>query len=148
MTRAELLAFMRTQRYAVEASYSPNSGPQAATVGVVVNDAFELVFDTLAETRKALNLLLDPRVAFVFGSLDDGTALTVQYEGIAERLSGPGRAALVESYLRIFPDGRDRQALPGLVYYHVRPTWLRFSDFSTVPSAQIDFTQDELLALR
>ena len=122
-------------------------GPQAATVGVAITDAFELAFDTLSATRKAQNLLVDPRVAFVFGSLDDAAVRTVQYEGIAERPSGAILEALLEGYLGVFPDGRERQAWPGLVYYRVRPTWLRFSDFATVPATQIDFTQAELLAL-
>lgn len=147
MTRADLLAVLRTHRYAVQASYSPNSGPQAATVGVAVTDAFELVFDTLSVTRKAQNLVADPRVAFVFGSLDDAAARTVQYEGIAERPSGAILEALLECYLGVFPDGQERQAWPGLVYYRVRPTWLRFSDFATVPPTQTDYTQAELLAL-
>src|SRR5262249_36300704 len=53
MTRQELLAFMRGQRLAVQASTTPDGAPQAAVVGIVVTDAFEVFFDTLESTRKS-----------------------------------------------------------------------------------------------
>ena len=67
MDRDELLAFMRQERYAVQASVSPAGHPQAAIVGVVVSDRFEVFFDTLDTSRKAANLRRNPSVAFVIG---------------------------------------------------------------------------------
>jgi len=46
VTRADLLEFIRSHTYAVQASVSPSAAPQAAVVGVVVTDRFELFFDT------------------------------------------------------------------------------------------------------
>jgi hypothetical protein len=46
MTREALLPFMRSERYAVQASVSPGHGPQATVVGIAVTDGFEVVFDT------------------------------------------------------------------------------------------------------
>ena len=84
MTRDELLAFMRAQRYAVQASVSRTRASQAAVVGIAVSDDFEIVFDTLIDSRKATNLRANPLIAFVIGSTHDGAKRTVQYEGVAD----------------------------------------------------------------
>ena len=73
MTRRELLAFMRSERFAVQASVARHSNVQAAVVGIAVSDDFEIVFDTLTDSRKATNLRENPSVAFVIGSTRDGT---------------------------------------------------------------------------
>lgn len=67
MTRQELLAMMRAHRYAIQTSVSSTSSPQAAVVGVVVTDDFELFFYTLDTTRKMRNLRQNPKIAFVIG---------------------------------------------------------------------------------
>jgi hypothetical protein len=68
-TRSDLLAFLRTNRYAVQASTGPAAGIQAAIVGIAILDTFEIVFDTLADSRKARNLEEDRRIALVIGGL-------------------------------------------------------------------------------
>jgi hypothetical protein len=52
ITREQLLAFMREELYAVQASMSASSTPQAAIVGVIVSDRFEVFFDTLGTSRE------------------------------------------------------------------------------------------------
>jgi general stress protein 26 len=136
MTRDEVLAFMRTERYAVQASVSPAGGAQAAVVGIAVSDAFEIVFDTLSSSRKVQNLRANPAVAFVFGGTRDGDERTVQYEGIADEPTGEELARLQQVYFARFPDGPDRQVWPGLTYVRVRPTWIRYSNFGA-PSPEI-----------
>ncbi|MGH9631324.1 MAG: pyridoxamine 5'-phosphate oxidase family protein [Bryobacteraceae bacterium] len=88
MKRDELLAFMRREPYAVQASVSGIGEPQAAVVGIVVSDRFELFFDTLATSRKAINLRRNSSVAFVVGPADSSVEQTVQYEGIADEPTG------------------------------------------------------------
>jgi len=147
MTRADLLTFMRGHEHAVEASVSSQGAPQAAVVGIVVSDSFELGFDTLEQTRKAANLARDGRVAFVVGGPEPGALRTVQFEGIADRPQGAELAALKERYLARFPDGRIRQSWPGLIYIRVRPTWLRWSDFSVEPPVILEWDAAGLAAL-
>jgi hypothetical protein len=65
MTRSELLQFMRGHLLAVQTSVSPSAAPQAAVVGIVVTDDFEIFFDTLEVTRKMHNLRLNPKIAFI-----------------------------------------------------------------------------------
>ena len=136
MRREELLAFLRSHRYAVQASASAEHGAQAAVVGIAVLDSFSLVFDTLSSTRKAANLARDARIAFVFGSLSDDAQRTLQYEGTARIPTGDELEDARAHYFRVFPDGRNRLEWPGLVHYLVEPRWLRYSDFS----GEIPFT--------
>ncbi len=145
--RAQILAAMRAQRYAVQASVSERSSPQAAVVGIVVTDAFELFFDTLETTRKLRNLRRDPRVAFVLGGTLEGDERTVQYEGVADEPRGPELERLRELYFTRFPDGPERLSWPGLVYVRVRPLWLRYSDYRSMPPTIVELEARQLVAL-
>ena len=144
MTRAELLAFMRGHSLVVQASVSAADAPQAAVVGAVVTDAFEIVFDTLAATRKAQNLRRNPKVAFVIGGLTDGDERTAQYEGIADQPTSHELERLKQLYFERFPDGRERQTWPGLIYMRARPTWIRYSDYNRNPPVIVEFTDADL----
>lgn len=126
MTRAELIAFLRAQPWAVEATVAADGAPQAAVIGVAITDDLELVFDTLASTRKCQNLRREPRIALVLG-WDDGQ--TVQLEGVCDEPAGDELERLRAAYLARFPDGHERVAWPGITYVRVRPTWIRYSDF-------------------
>jgi hypothetical protein len=139
MTRSDLLEFMRGHRLAVEASAFPSGAAQAAVVGIAVTDALEIVFDSLESTRKVQNLRKNPRVAFVVGGWTPGDERTVQYEGVADEPEGAERELLKEVYFRAFPDGRDRQSWPGLVYIRARPRWIRYSDYNKDPPEIIEF---------
>jgi hypothetical protein len=61
MTTAELLSFMRAHPLAVQASVSADGGAQAAVVGIVVTDRFEVFFDTAEETRQSEDRVRDRR---------------------------------------------------------------------------------------
>jgi hypothetical protein len=124
---AFLAEFVREHRYAVEASVSEDGFPQAAVVGVAVTPTLELVFDTLASTRKCRNLRRDPRIAFVIGTERDKT---LQYQGIADEPQGQELERVKAIYLQRFPDGYERASWPGITYFRARPSWVRFSDFS------------------
>lgn len=130
MTRAELVTFLRRYKLAVEATVSPGGAPQAAVVGFAVSDDLELVFDTTAETRKHQNLRADPRIALVIGWDHDATA---QIEGVVDFPAGDELERIRAIYFGVYPDGRDRLAWPGITHVRVRPTWVRFSDFTKDP---------------
>ena len=140
ITRAEILTFVRRHSLGVQASVSADGRPQAAVVGFVVTDHFEVVFDTLDATRKVANLRRTPRCAFVIGGMTAGDERTVQLEGIADEPAGADLDRLKELYFARFPDGRDRQRWPGLTYIRVRPQWLRFSDFNQSPPLIAELT--------
>lgn len=144
MTRAQLLEFLRAHRYAVQASVSPAGRPQAAVVGVIVSDRFEVFFDTLAETRKAWNLRHNAGIAFVFGGTEPDVERTAQVEGVTDEPGGAELERLKDQYLARFPDGVERQRWPGLIYLRARPTWIRYSDFRSVPPTIVEFSAEEL----
>jgi hypothetical protein len=125
VTSAELFAFLRRYRHAVQASVAPSGAPQAALVGVAVTDALELVFDTPGSTRKAANLRHDPRIAFVLG----GDDATVQYDGVADEPSGSELRRLQRVYFEQFPERRGRGAPADLTYFRARPLWIRYTGF-------------------
>lgn len=126
MTRDELLSFLRRHRYAVQASTSADGAPQAAVIGVAVSDQLELVFDTLATSRKAQHLRRDARIALVVGWDEEQT---VQLEGRADEPSGDELRRLQSVYFECFPDGLEREQWPDIAYFRVRLSWARYSDF-------------------
>ena len=134
MTEADLLSFLRSHHWAVQSSVSASGAPQSALVGFAVSDQLELVFDTLDSTRKAVNLRHNPKISFVIGGWIDGDERTVQYEGLADFPQGEELERLKEIYFAAFPDGRARQAWPGLVYVRAKPLWIRYSDFGQAPA--------------
>jgi len=147
VTRAErdkLLTFMRQELYAVQASVSPLGAPQAAIVGVIVSDKFEAFFDTLASSRKTVNLRQNCAAALVIGSAASGSDCTVQLEGTADEPTGAELDRLLELYFVRFPDGRERQKWPGITYWRVSPTWLRYSDYSIDPPEIVEFNTSDL----
>jgi len=143
--KSQILAFMRAHRLAVQATASTDGAPQAAVVGFAVSDRFEIVFDTLASTRKALNIRANPRVAFVIGGLKKNDERTVQFEGIADEPTGTELERLKGIYYEVFPDGPDRLNWPGLIYVRVQPTWIRYSDYTRDPPEIAEFGEKDLL---
>lgn len=139
-TRADILTFLRGYSMAVQASVSMWNAPQAAAVGVIVTDTFELFFDTLDSTRKIANLRMNPRVAFVIGGLAHGEERTVQYEGVVDEPTGPELEQLKAHYFARFPDGPERQTWPGITYVRAKPRWVRFSDFHQKPPEIVELT--------
>jgi hypothetical protein len=144
MDPIDLLAFIRQYRLAVQASVSPTGHPQAAVVGFAVTDRFEIVFDTLDSTRKVGNLRRNQRIALVIGGTSAGEERTVQYEGIADEPVGAELERLKAEYYTAYPDGPDRLSWKGLIYIRVRPTWIRYSDYTVDPPRIVEFNQEQL----
>lgn len=130
MKRAELLSFLRDQRWAVACTVSAAEAPQSALVGIAVTAAFELVFDTSRLSRKAANLQRRRAISFVIGGWVDGDERTVQYEGLADMPKGEELERLKQTYFQAFPEGRARATDADTVYFRARPKWIRYSDFN------------------
>jgi len=141
VSRAELVQFLRRYRLAVQASVAPGGAPQAAVVGFAVSDACEIVFDTVATTRKYRNLVADPRIALVIGWDHE---ITAQLEGVVDFPTGDELARVREVYFAAYPDGRDRLAWPGITHARVRLTWARYTDFTKDPPLIVEMTGDAL----
>ena len=144
MTPAALLEFMRRSLYAVEATVSPTREPQGAVVGIIVTDAFEVFFDTLRTSRKAQNLRRDPAIALVIGGTANNDERTVQYEGLADEPAGAELERLQQLYFERFPDGRDRQRMPDVTYFRVKPLWIRYSSFAAGAPEIVELSAEDL----
>jgi len=132
MTEADLYAFMATHRLGILGTIGPQGTPQSALVGIAITRQLEIVFDTVASSRKYPNLVDRPACSFVIGGWGPGEQ-TVQFEGQAEELKPPKLARYQAIYFNSWPDGPARMSWPGIVYFVIRPTWIRYSDFDQNP---------------
>jgi general stress protein 26 len=130
------LKFSQVERLAVLSTVTPAGEPQSALMGIAVTPDFEIVFDTVKSSRKYGNLCANPRVSLVIGCTSE---ITIQYEGIAQELAGDDLARYLPIYFAAFPDGPERQSWPGIVYFVVRPKWIRYCDYQARPPAITEF---------
>jgi general stress protein 26 len=138
--RATVLAFLRTQKFGVVSTISPEGKPEAAVVGIAVTDDLEILFDTLTTTRKIHNLRRSRNIAVVIGWDEE---ITVQIEGIADEPHGAELARLKLTYFSVWPECREHEKWPHITWVRVRPHWLRYSDFNPGGSI-VEFTKDQL----
>jgi pyridoxine/pyridoxamine 5'-phosphate oxidase len=130
MEPQEIYSFMAKFRYGVVSSVADDGTPQSALVGIATTPDLEIVFDTVRSSRKYPNLKTRPACSFVVGW---GAEQTVQFEGIATEPVGAELTRYQQQYFAVWPDGTMRMAWPGIVYFVVRPRWIRYSDFDQRP---------------
>jgi hypothetical protein len=130
MDRAFLYSFMAKCRYGVVSSVATNGTAQSALLGIAVSPQLEIIFDTLRSSRKYRNLTERPVRSFVVGWSGEQT---VQYEGIASKPTGAELKRCQEMYFATWPDAPARMSWPGIAYFVVRPTWIRYSCFDQNP---------------
>ena len=137
MTHVDLFHFIAKSKVGVLSSIGASGTPQSALVGFAVTENLEIIFDTVKSSRKYGNLIARPECSFVFGWSGEQT---MQYEGIAEELGGRQLQRYQDVYLRTWPDGLSRSQWPGIVYFLVKPKWIRYSDFDKNPPLIVEFT--------
>ncbi|HXS97851.1 MAG TPA: pyridoxamine 5'-phosphate oxidase family protein [Candidatus Limnocylindrales bacterium] len=139
MTETDVYDFMRGHRFGILGTICERGTPQSALVGIAVTPGLEIVFDTVKSSRKYPNLIARPACSFVVGGWGEGEQ-TVQYEGSATELQGPELERYQDIYFKAWPDGTARMKWPGIVYFVVRPAWIRYSDFDANPPLICEFT--------
>jgi len=139
MTKADLYRFISKHRLGVLSTIGEANTPQSALVGIAATPELEIVLDTVKTTRKHPNLMARPRCSFVIGWTGEQT---VQYEGEAQELHGSQLKRCHEVYFRAWPEGPSRLTWPGIVYFVVKPKWIRHSDFDVNPPLIQEFTFD------
>ena len=138
MTQAELYKFLSQCKLGVLGTIGEDNTPQSALVGIATTERLEIVFDTVRSSRKYSNLIARPACSFVIGWAGEET---VQYEGRAEELAGTNLHRYQKVYFEAWPDGPARLSWPGIVYFVVRPRWIRYSDFNQNPPLIREFTE-------
>lgn len=130
MTPEQIYQFVCARGLAVLSTLHANGAPQSALIGIAFTHDCEVVFDTVKTSRKYSNLVRDGRCSLVIGWSSE---ITVQYEGVARELMGAELIAYQQIYFEKMPDGPQRLTWPGIVYFAVRPSWIRYSDYSVSP---------------
>lgn len=134
LSLAALRDFVRRCGFAVISTVAKNGAPEAALVNIAATDDLELVFHALDTTRKCANLRQNRRIAAVIGGWDGEQ--TLQYEGIVDEPESPELERLIRLYFERCPTASGQGGWPGLVYFRVRPKWLRFSSYGRRWSVQ------------
>jgi hypothetical protein len=67
MTETDLYAFMARHRLGVLGTICQSAAPQSALMGIAVTPQFEIIFDTVKNSRKYPNLVSRPACCFVVG---------------------------------------------------------------------------------
>ncbi len=127
MDKTAIYKFLARHRYGVVSSLSTTGTPQSALVGIAVTPELEIIFDTLKTTRKYPNLIARPSCSIVIGWENEQT---VQLEGLAFEPHGAELAKYQQAYFAEWPDGPARMTRPEITWIVVRPSWVRYSDFS------------------
>lgn len=130
MTKADLHRFLAQYKLGVLSTLADTGAPQSALVGIAVTANLEIVFDTVKTSRKYPNLVSRNRCSFVIGWAGEQT---VQYEGEAAELRGQELKRCQEVYFQAWPECQTHLAWPGIVYFVVKPKWIRYSDFDQNP---------------
>ena len=128
LSRQKAYQFLSARNLAVISSAAENAEPEAALINYGVTKDLELIFETLQTSRKYLNLLRNPRAAFVMGF--EGDCETCQYEGVVDKPDEYELQPLLEIYFAARPDALEHRGWPDLIYLRARPTWIRISNYS------------------
>ena len=142
MRKADLYRFLLQCKLGVLGTIGNESAPQSALVGIAVSENLEIIFDTVKSSRKYSNLITRPACSLVIGWTGEQT---VQYEGLADELSGGELHHYQRVYFETWPECRSHLSWPGIVYFLVRPRWIRYSDFDQHPPLIEEFPLQHVL---
>jgi len=130
MDKSQILDFVKKHKLAVLSTVSSENKSQSAVLEFGETDDFEIIFDTFSTARKYKNLKQNNNVSLVIGWDEN---ITVQYEGTAEELKGEEAEKYKEIYWKKNPEARRWAEREGIVYFKVKPVWIRYSDLNRHP---------------
>jgi hypothetical protein len=129
--------FLDSCSLGVVSTVGPDGAPQSALVGIAVTPELEIIFDTVEKSRKFVNLMRDARASLVAGWQGE---VTVQFEGIARRISSSELGRYHHTYFRKFSDGPARLKWEGITYFVIAPRWVRYCDYNQSPPEIVEFS--------
>jgi general stress protein 26 len=134
-THDEALSFLLDHEAGVLATISRSGESRARLVYYTCDDAFNIYFITLKNTRKSHDLEANPQAAFVVSEMD--MPRTLQIEGKVTDLSN---TAVIDPLLSDFVHrlmAHQKYGIPlthfdagELVFYRLTPDWIRWGDFT------------------
>ena len=134
MENDKLFQFVNRCAYGVISYLGDDNSPRSAVVGIAVTSDLEIVFDTVESSRKVPAIDRDGRVSLACW---EGVT-TVQYEGLARRISSTVLGEYHRAYFAKFTDGPARLKWPGITYYAVAPKWIRYTGYNQSPPETIE----------
>jgi pyridoxine/pyridoxamine 5'-phosphate oxidase len=133
--RQNVKDFLAANPLGVISTVGETGKPWGAAVYFVVDDAFDILFITRSTTAKSQNLSIDPRAAFTVANMS--AQREIQAYGTVSQVSPGDEAQQVFDRIGQINTGTD-QAPPFVrlaggpqLVYRLRPSYMRFSDFST-----------------
>jgi general stress protein 26 len=128
MTKEFLFNFIQQHKFAVAATVSSNNVPESAYIGIAVMPDLRIIFDTVTDSRKYVNLHSNPNISLVIGWEKEQT---VQYEGTARMPNESELETLLQAYFETFPEGKARkEKWKNIAYVCVEPKWIRYSNYT------------------
>ncbi len=136
MDNRSLLEFIKKHKIGILSTLGEEF-PESSVVDFVINDKFEIVFNTFVGSRKYRNLQKNRHVSFVTGW--EGLK-TVQYEGLAYELFEEPLEKVKEAHSRNFEYVR-LWKVDEMRYFKINPTWIKYSDYNAKPAKffELDF---------
>lgn len=133
--RTRALEFLKGHTAGVIATVSNENTAHASAVFYVADDAFNVYFLTTIDSRKRAAIGAHPQVAFTVGRLD--VPQTLQIEGMASEIQSDNeKAQLVPELMKTLMENNPKYIPVAkmdstVVLMWLRPTWVRWGDFST-----------------
>jgi general stress protein 26 len=129
------LAFLKSHDLAMLATVSAEGQPRARLVYYASDEAFNIYFLSLANTRKVADIRANPKAAMVISS--DDKQHTLQLEGTFEEMTDTATFGpiITELSRHLFPEAEPAAPITHLdkdkpVFYKLAPTWIRWGDFT------------------
>lgn len=129
LSKRDIYQFANQKKLCVISTISSGGKPESALVGFAITEDLELVFDTVAKSRKYKNIQDYPNVSVVIGWENE---ITLQYEGEARVLRESIRDDKYrEIYYTVFHEGRHRtETWTDLAHIIIKPRWIRYCNFN------------------
>ncbi|OGZ70381.1 MAG: hypothetical protein A3F47_00705 [Candidatus Staskawiczbacteria bacterium RIFCSPHIGHO2_12_FULL_38_11] len=144
LTKGEInfkaLKFLRSQNTMVLASISNNLEPQAATVYFVCDEHFNLFFMTSKDSKKAENLKINGKVAFVIGW--GPQVITIQGGGVAKELDKREAETFIDLIKKNDFESANQWPLlklakEGYITFKITPLWMTYLNMEKVKHPNI-----------
>lgn len=130
-TEQQLYDWLSKQVLCTIATNGKDGYPNAATVAFSQTKDLQVVVITDKDSRKAVNVANDSKVAVVVTNSDD--KYTMQLEGNARRLSWDEFIAFSEYHYEKLPFSLPFKDIPGQTPFVIVPSHIRFTDASVRP---------------
>ena len=125
--KKKITDFIKTQLLGVLSTVNPDGNPESALVAVAETKNLEIIFASLANTRKYRNLQTNKNVSFVIG-FDPKAAISVQYEGVIRELDGSELEEAKNVHVAKDASWSKYAKIPENKYFKVKPVWIRYTD--------------------